>query len=95
MLGKHASWDMTYPDIGHLMQCSGKDSSKRYMHLVSYDYCLFFKYTIKAKKANILHNYGLITQICIPVSLNIAFFYRRYLFPHTHYLSAVALALIS
>ena len=61
---------MTYPDIGHVIQCSGKDSSKRCMHLVRADYCLFFKYMIRAMKANILQNYGLITQ---KMSMNIIF----------------------
>ena len=49
---------MTYPDIGYAMQCSGK-VYKRHMHLVRADYCLFFKYMIRAMKDNILQNYGL------------------------------------
>ena len=83
---------MTYPDIGHVIQCSGKDSSKRCMHLVRADYCLFFKYMIRAMKANILQNYGLITQKNVYEHY---LFNWRYLFPHTHHLSVVALALLS
>ena len=37
IMGYDISWR-----ICHIMQCSGNDSSKRYMHLVRSDHCLFF-----------------------------------------------------
>ena len=57
-------------------------------------YCLFFKYMIKAMKANILPNYGVITGYSkmYPSFYEHCLFNGRYLFPHTNPLSAVALA---
>ena len=79
MWREHASWEMTYPDICYVMQCNAAENrvhSKRYMHLVSVDHCLFFiQIMIRTRELKIKQKDGLITLKYIPASMKIVFFY--------------------